>query len=63
VGLTCRQLLSKMPFCSSTPAENPKTFTECGHHFHLPCLYEWLERKDVCPLCESKISFPGMQID
>ncbi|KAJ9504849.1 hypothetical protein QJQ45_014334 [Haematococcus lacustris] len=42
-------------------ADNPKTFTECGHHFHLPCLYEWLERKDTCPLCERKITLPGFQ--
>ncbi|KAL6762274.1 hypothetical protein V8C86DRAFT_2519064 [Haematococcus lacustris] len=41
--------------------DNPKTFTECGHHFHLPCLYEWLERKDTCPLCERKITLPGFQ--
>eukprot|EP00197_Chlamydomonas_leiostraca_P011092 CAMPEP_0202878368 /NCGR_PEP_ID=MMETSP1391-20130828/32080_1 /ASSEMBLY_ACC=CAM_ASM_000867 /TAXON_ID=1034604 /ORGANISM="Chlamydomonas leiostraca, Strain SAG 11-49" /LENGTH=301 /DNA_ID=CAMNT_0049560545 /DNA_START=222 /DNA_END=1127 /DNA_ORIENTATION=+ len=40
--------------------DNPKTFTACGHHYHLPCLYEWLERKDTCPICDSKISFEGM---
>lgn len=22
-------------------ADNPKTFTRCGHHFHLQCIYEW----------------------
>ncbi|KXZ52858.1 hypothetical protein GPECTOR_8g24 [Gonium pectorale] len=33
--------------------ENPKIFTECGHHFHMPCIYAWLERKDTCPMCES----------
>jgi len=36
---------------------NPRTWTRCGHHFHLQCLYEWLERKDTCPLCESQVEF------
>lgn len=36
---------------------NPKIFTRCGHHFHMPCIYEWLERKDTCPICESKMVF------
>ena len=31
--------------------ENPKIFTECGHHFHLPCLYEWANIKPTCPMC------------
>lgn len=37
-------------------ADNPKMWTACGHHYHVPCLYEWLERKDTCPICECKIS-------
>ncbi len=36
---------------------NPRTWTRCGHHFHLQCLYEWLERKETCPLCESQVEF------
>lgn len=33
------------------PAEdNPKVLTRCGHAFHLPCLYEWLERSETCPV-------------
>lgn len=23
----------------------------CGHHFHRPCLLEWLSRSHCCPLC------------
>ncbi|GIL90660.1 hypothetical protein Vretifemale_18357, partial [Volvox reticuliferus] len=41
-------------------SENPKIFTECGHHFHMPCIYAWLERKDTCPMCESPMQAPGM---
>ncbi|PNW79902.1 hypothetical protein CHLRE_08g371400v5 [Chlamydomonas reinhardtii] len=40
--------------------ENPKIFTECGHHFHMPCIYAWLERKDTCPMCESPMQAPGL---
>ncbi|KIZ06803.1 E3 ubiquitin-protein ligase [Monoraphidium neglectum] len=36
---------------------NPRIWTQCGHHFHMQCIYEWLERKETCPLCESEIRF------
>lgn len=33
-------------------AENPRIDTQCGHHFHLPCLFEWEERsQQTCPVC------------
>ncbi|KAF9596067.1 hypothetical protein IFM89_007120 [Coptis chinensis] len=31
--------------------ENPKIITRCSHHFHLGCIYEWMERSETCPLC------------
>ncbi|KAG6783047.1 hypothetical protein POTOM_012478 [Populus tomentosa] len=31
--------------------ENPKIMTRCSHHFHLGCIYEWLERSESCPIC------------
>ncbi|RZB98723.1 E3 ubiquitin-protein ligase isoform K [Glycine soja] len=31
--------------------ENPKIVTKCSHHFHLGCIYEWMERSDSCPVC------------
>ncbi|KAK4477541.1 hypothetical protein RD792_016770 [Penstemon davidsonii] len=31
--------------------ENPKIVTKCSHHFHLGCIYEWMERSDNCPVC------------
>jgi hypothetical protein len=32
--------------------ENPRITTACGHHFHLACIYEWMERSKHCPLCD-----------
>ena len=23
----------------------------CGHYFHFECIWEWLERKQTCPIC------------
>ncbi|KAK2973825.1 hypothetical protein RJ640_011753, partial [Escallonia rubra] len=31
--------------------DNPKITTRCSHHFHLGCIYEWMERSDSCPIC------------
>ncbi|RXH89701.1 hypothetical protein DVH24_032058 [Malus domestica] len=31
--------------------ENPKIMTKCSHHFHLGCIYEWMERSESCPVC------------
>ncbi|KAF7803110.1 E3 ubiquitin-protein ligase [Senna tora] len=37
--------------------ENPKILTKCSHHFHLSCIYEWMERSENCPVC-GKVIFP-----
>ena len=37
--------------------DNPKVLTRCGHHFHLPCLYAWLERSETCPVCSAPMHF------
>ena len=38
---------------------NPKVLTACGHHFHLPCIYEWLERSQACPICGREMVLLG----
>lgn len=40
------------PTCldSYTP-DNPKIMTQCNHHFHLACIYEWMHRSRACPVC------------
>ncbi|XP_011627807.1 E3 ubiquitin-protein ligase At3g02290 [Amborella trichopoda] len=37
--------------------ENPKITTQCSHHFHLGCIYEWMERSDSCPVCGKEMAF------
>jgi hypothetical protein len=37
--------------------ENPKITTECGHDFHLACIYEWMERSNRCPICDKEMAF------
>ncbi|PWA80228.1 zinc finger, RING-type, Zinc finger, RING/FYVE/PHD-type [Artemisia annua] len=37
--------------------ENPKIVTKCSHHFHLGCIYEWMERSDTCPMCGKMMEF------
>eukprot|EP00250_Pteridium_aquilinum_P002260 c12458_g1_i1 orf=238-933(+) len=37
--------------------ENPKIITKCGHHFHLACILEWMERNSRCPLCDREMIF------
>ncbi|ESQ47138.1 hypothetical protein EUTSA_v10027926mg [Eutrema salsugineum] len=37
--------------------ENPKIITKCCHHFHLSCIYEWMERSETCPVCGKVMAF------
>lgn len=42
--------------------ENPKIVMKCSHHFHLGCIYEWMERSDNCPVCGKVMSDPCQYI-
>ncbi|KAL3830600.1 hypothetical protein ACJIZ3_019402 [Penstemon smallii] len=37
--------------------ENPKIITKCSHHYHLSCIYEWMERSANCPICGKLMLF------
>ncbi|KAK9844198.1 hypothetical protein WJX81_007814 [Elliptochloris bilobata] len=45
-------------FCSTClegySDDNPQIWTNCRHHFHLACIYEWLERKETCPIWKQR---------
>ncbi|KAK7199176.1 Zinc finger C3HC4 type (RING finger) containing protein [Novymonas esmeraldas] len=32
-------------------SDNPMFRGACQHHFHLPCLMEWKQRSNSCPMC------------
>lgn len=61
-GLNLTQLSSEdediCPTCLEeyTP-ENPKITARCSHHYHLGCIYEWMERSDSCPICGKEMEF------
>ncbi|KAL5759331.1 hypothetical protein ACOSP7_017856 [Xanthoceras sorbifolium] len=38
-------------------SENPRTIMQCSHHYHLSCIYEWMERSATCPLCGKVMLF------
>ncbi|KAL9664375.1 hypothetical protein QQ045_019775 [Rhodiola kirilowii] len=40
--------------------ENPKITTRCDHHFHLPCIFEWMQRSNSCPVCDKFMEFDEM---
>ncbi|KAJ6718587.1 ZINC FINGER RING/FYVE/PHD-TYPE [Salix purpurea] len=37
--------------------ENPRIVTRCNHHYHLSCIYEWMERSQTCPVCSKVMIF------
>lgn len=48
---------SCLAFLAEYTSENPKIVTKCSHHFHLGCIYEWMERSENCPVCGKVSSF------
>ncbi|KAG6399002.1 hypothetical protein SASPL_140475 [Salvia splendens] len=38
-------------------SENPKITAKCNHHYHLSCIYEWMERSENCPVCGKMMLF------
>lgn len=46
-----RSLTISIKYVAEYTPDNPKIVTKCCHHFHLGCIYEWMERSDTCPMC------------
>ncbi|KAG5380636.1 hypothetical protein IGI04_028478 [Brassica rapa subsp. trilocularis] len=42
--------------------DNPKIVLQCGHIFHLACIYEWMERSTACPFCSKTMLFLESEI-
>jgi hypothetical protein len=34
-------------------ADDEMVKLDCGHGFHLPCIKQWLEQKNACPVCKT----------
>ena len=41
---------SPCPNCKNPGDDCPPLEGNCGHFFHLHCIYKWLETNDKCPL-------------
>lgn len=42
------------PICLESDTENVIT-TRCFHMYHKKCIYSWIKRNRVCPICRSDI--------
>jgi hypothetical protein len=53
---TCCICMDDIPVMTD---ENTKdiTITKCGHIYHTGCVNKWLENKDTCPTCRTKIKY------
>lgn len=50
------------PIClEEYTSENPRIPLQCSHHFHLSCIYEWMERSKTCPVCGKVMMFDETQ--
>ena len=41
------------PVCLEDIPQSRHITTKCGHHFCSGCIYEWVSRKRICPLCRA----------
>ena len=40
-------------------AEQSINLLFCGHYFHTSCIEEWLNKKRICPLCDTELPKKG----
>ena len=41
------------PICLNDIPSGHRVTTKCGHGFCSECIYEWVSRKKICPLCRA----------
>ncbi|KAL5078921.1 hypothetical protein RYX36_007342 [Vicia faba] len=42
--------------------QNPMITIKCSHHYHLSCIYEWMNMSDTCPACRQVIVFDNPEL-
>jgi hypothetical protein len=50
------------PVCLSDIPQSRRVTTKCGHHFCSGCIYEWMSRKQICPLCRTADPLQYLQL-
>ena len=52
---TARAVIGEIqcPVCLEDIPQSRHITTKCGHHFCCGCIYEWVSRKRICPLCRT----------
>lgn len=43
--------------------EDTNFVTNCNHHYEITSLFDWYLKKNLCPICSSKIDFSDSSID
>ena len=42
--------------CISQLGEGYECKLECGHEYHMDCIFEWFNRDKSCPMCRGQVS-------
>ncbi|CAG0897795.1 unnamed protein product [Darwinula stevensoni] len=42
---------------------HPMVALPCGHFYGLPCIHDWMARKQECPLCKRRAVFPDIVVE
>ena len=52
---TARAVIDEIqcPICLEDIPGSRRVATKCNHHFCSECIYEWVSRKKICPLCRA----------
>ncbi len=63
--VTCPICLDRYTDLSGQEPSTPPILallTKCGHHFHFPCVWRWLDNNPTCPVCRRKLEISDTEI-